>query len=265
MALEDERKKLDQQLENDLNRFDSYYKKQIKKMDRVKAAPKINENLRMDNLYVPDKDQSGFAPSKELNRTFYGKKGPQQSESETSIIKEASLIKTQKRYVQSDKDAVEKRAKLKPKFQSKVPPHYPTLQAEPENPTIPLLKYTDRQGQYNQVLDKRAKSFRNLTFKEQWAAKKSGLRQAIKMPQAASMVKIESSPYFPFEKLHQSPPADGQYFAKFVDGKQMFIEDKVIFPKIQKQNLLKRPESPESTEDMHSVLNQIQNKFSYPE
>jgi len=48
-------------------------------MDRVKeqhyVQPKINENLRMDNLYVPtDRDNSGFAPSKELNRTFYGKK-----------------------------------------------------------------------------------------------------------------------------------------------------------------------------------------------
>lgn len=75
------------------------------------------------------------------------------------------------------------------------------------------------------------------------------------MPQAASMVKIESSPYFPFDKLHQTPPSDGRYFAKYVDGKQMFIEDKVIFPQISKQNLLKKPESPESTEDMHSVLN----------
>ena len=52
-------------------------------MDRGKEAPKkasrspitINENLRMDNMYVPpDQDGSGFAPSKELNRTFYGKK-----------------------------------------------------------------------------------------------------------------------------------------------------------------------------------------------
>ena len=47
-------------------------------MDRGKEAPKIkpkiNENLRMDNVYVPPQDDGGFAPSKELTRTFYGKK-----------------------------------------------------------------------------------------------------------------------------------------------------------------------------------------------
>ena len=54
----------------------------MKKMDhgKPKQVPIINENLRMDTrIYVapPDKDDSGFAPSKELNRTFYGKKSPE--------------------------------------------------------------------------------------------------------------------------------------------------------------------------------------------
>jgi hypothetical protein len=113
-------------------------------MDRHNVKPpKINENLRMDILYVPkDKDSSGFAPAKELKRTFYGKKF---ETNEASTI-DSTIVKTQKRYIESKKDAVEKRARLKPKFQSKVPPHYPTLQPEPENPVIPLLKYTDRES-----------------------------------------------------------------------------------------------------------------------
>ena len=44
-------------------------------MDRVREEPKINKNLRADNFEAPiDQDNSGFTPSKELNRTFYGKK-----------------------------------------------------------------------------------------------------------------------------------------------------------------------------------------------